>query len=89
MTADTTLQVEWYRAVSKHEHQGHPPRTYPCDKPWTALCQSDPGCRICWFEDFTTQPEATAALDRHIRENACDPTRDRGDEPPACKQVTS
>lgn len=73
----------WHRVVSKHEHPGYPPGTYPCDKPWTALCQADltgfpqPSPMTCWFEDHETQPEALQALLNHIQEGSCDTSRDR------------
>lgn len=54
------------RCVHKHEHQGYPPGVYPCDKPWSALCQTDHG-QACFVGDYTSQPEATQALDEHIR----------------------
>jgi len=81
--------LEWTRAVSKHQH--HPPR--PCDRPWTALCQSDHDMgdgnwapRICWSTDHPTQPEAWAALEGHLREGACDPNRDQWWDLPQCKR---
>lgn len=74
--------VEYYRFVHKHQHMGDAPGVY-CHIPWSAVCQSEGVdlSRLCWFDDFATQPEATAAMDAHIRANTCDPGRDVPDVP--------
>lgn len=80
--------IEWNYIVHKHEHQGVPKGVY-CTKPWSALCQSERRAldehvwitRVCHGSEHTTQAEALAALERHVRAGACDPERDLWDVP--------
>lgn len=52
--------------VTKHEHMGYQPGVYPCDKPWSAGCQTDHGS-LCFIGDYETQAEAVRAMDEHLR----------------------
>lgn len=75
------------KSVYKHEHMGYPPGEYPCDKPWTALCQTAHG-DICYASDHRHQSEAVSALGEHLRRAECINPGD-GDRPPAetCRVV--
>ena len=79
-------EVEWYRAVHKHQHQGAESGEW-CEVPWSALCQSEHWMadedgswwcagRVCYGSDHPTHARAMAALERHVRSGACDPNRD-------------
>lgn len=50
------------RCVHKHQHFDD----VRCTRPWTALCQTEHG-RLCHISEHPSQPEATAALDAHLR----------------------
>lgn len=63
--ADVDHVPQGARWVSKHEHQGYPPRVYPCDKPWSAGCQTDHGS-LCFIGDYETQAEAVQAMSDHM-----------------------
>lgn len=55
------INQQWM-GVDKHQHYGGE----RCVRPWTATCQTEHG-DLCFQSNHTSQPEATARLDQHIR----------------------